>query len=572
MLAIIKKIFGTKNAREIKKMWPRVARINALEETFKKKSDAELQAMTPELRGRLERGDDPGGDPARGVRHRARGQRPRPGNASLRRQLIGGMVLHSGRIAEMRTGEGKTLTATLPVYTQRAQRQGVHIVRERLPRPPRRGWMGRIYKFPALRGRDLSNDRDDFEKQKATAPTSPTDRTNEFGFDYLATNMKLSPDRMVQRELKLRGRGRGRLHPHRRGADALYSSPTGSRPTCTIRVTSSSLASRKTSTSASTKRRTRRCIPTPASTRWSGLLGSTNLYDPKHIDFNHHVQQALRAHTSTKGRGVRGEDPARSSSSTSTLAARCRDGAWSDGLHQAIEAKGTVNHRGENQTAATITFQNYFRHVQEAQRHDGTAETERRSSSRSTSSSRGIPTNHAMIRAIPPTSCTRTRRGSSGGHDEIEDCHKKGQPASWWAPISVENRRCCRSCSRSAASPTRAQRQVHEMEASIVARRDARGGDHLDQHGRSRHRYRPRRQSRVHGQARLRRRRPPSTPRRSPATRRSAPRSATRSSPPGAFTSSAPNGTSRAGSTTSCAAAPAARRPGVVALLHVAAG
>ena len=201
-MSIFSKVFGTKNARELKRMAPTVQQINDLREKFEAKSDAELRGMTAVLRERLDQGaslDDLLVDAFATVREAAwRTLKMRHFNV----QLIGGMVLHAGRIAEMRTGEGKTLTATLPIYLNALSGKGAHLVtvNDYLARRDSE-WMGQIYGFLGLSTSVVVHGLEDWERQKAYRSDITYGQNNEFGFDYLRDNMKMSPDRMVQRDL-----------------------------------------------------------------------------------------------------------------------------------------------------------------------------------------------------------------------------------------------------------------------------------------------------------------------------------------------------------------------------------
>src|SRR5260221_162263 len=201
-MGLIQKVFGSKNQRELKKLQPNVVRIAELEPGMKKKSDAELRAVTGELKQKLDNGatvDDILCEAFAAVREasmRTLGQR------HYDVQMIGGMVLHSGRIAEMRTGEGKTLVATLPCYLNALSGKGVHVVTVNDYLAKRDGeWMGQIHKFLGLTTGVIVHGIDDFERQRNYNCDITYGQNNEFGFDYLRDNMKTSPDRMVQRGL-----------------------------------------------------------------------------------------------------------------------------------------------------------------------------------------------------------------------------------------------------------------------------------------------------------------------------------------------------------------------------------
>ena len=220
-MGLIQKIFGTYSQRELKSIYPIADKIEALEDEYRQLTDEQLQAKTPEFKQRLQQGetlDDILPEAFAAVREaadRVLGVRP------YRVQLIGGIVLHQGRIAEMKTGEGKTLVATLPAYLNALSGNGVHIVTVNDYLAKRDSeWMGKVHRFMGLTVGLIIHDLTKEERQAAYAADITYGTNNEMGFDYLRDNMAIYKNEQVQRGPQLRHRGRGGLHPHRRSPDA----------------------------------------------------------------------------------------------------------------------------------------------------------------------------------------------------------------------------------------------------------------------------------------------------------------------------------------------------------------
>ncbi len=298
-MSLLSKVFGSKNQRELKKLLPVVQRINDLRPTMEAKSDAQLRAMTSEFRQRLEQGatlDDVLPEAFATVREASwRTLKMRHFDV----QLMGGMVLHQGKIAEMRTGEGKTLTATLPIYLNALEGRGVHLVtvNDYLARRDAE-WMGQIYGFLGMSTGVVVHGLEDWQRQRAYLSDITYGQNNEFGFDYLRDNMKMSPDRMVQRGHRyslvdevdsiLIDEARTPLiisGPSEQSAD-LYS--TVDRVVPRLKRDVDYTVDEKAHAAMLTDQGVERV---------EKLLGLKNLYDPANIAYNHHVTQALaRAH------------------------------------------------------------------------------------------------------------------------------------------------------------------------------------------------------------------------------------------------------------------------------------
>ncbi|MFH1131383.1 MAG: preprotein translocase subunit SecA, partial [Pseudomonadota bacterium] len=429
---ILKKMIGSKNARELKRMQPMVGQINELESTFKAKSDPDLQAMTNVFRERLDRGeplDNLLPEAFAVVREASRRQ------LNMRHydvQLLGGQILHRGIIAEMKTGEGKTLVATLPLYLNALTGRGCHLVTVNDYLAARDAeWMGKIYKFLGLSVGVIYHDMPDLERQNAYRSDITYGQNNEFGFDYLRDNMKDSIELYVQRELNfaivdevdsiLIDEARTPLiisGPAEESAD-LYQRVNAIIPSLTkdVHYTVDEKAHSSMLTDAGVERLEKR-------------LGINNLYDPDNLQWLHHVTQALQAHTLYK-RDVNYLVEDGKVVIIDEFTGRKMSGRrWSDGLHQAVEAKENVKVEEENQTLATITFQNYFRLYNKLAGMTGTAETEAEEFFKIYKLEVIVaPTNKTMIRKDYDDVIYKSERGKfKAVIDEISDCNERGQP------------------------------------------------------------------------------------------------------------------------------------------------
>src|SRR5262252_9489183 len=476
---VAKKIFGTKNARVIKGMRPIVEHINSLEPAMQAKSDAELMAMTPAFRQRLangERLDDilpeafavcrEAGRRVLGMRH-------------FDVQLMGGMVLHRGGIAEMKTGEGKTLVATLAVYLNALESKGVHVitVNDYLARRDSE-WMGRIYKFLGMTVGIVVHGLTDVERQQSYRSDIAYGTNSEFGFDYLRDNMKESIERYVQRDLHfaivdevdsiLIDEARTPLiisGPAEESAD-LYQKVNaiipGLRKDIDYTVDEKAHSSILTDTGIE---------------RVEQRLGVGNLYNPQNIEWLHHVTQALRAHTLYK-RDVNYLIEEGKIIIVDEFTGRKMPGRrWSDGLHQAIEAKEGVEVQEENQTLATISYQNYFRIYKKLSGMTGTADTEAEEFHKIYKLDvTVVPTNKDMQRKDADDVVYKNEKGKfRASVDEIEDCYKRGQPV-LVGTVSVEKSEVVASLPRKKNIPHSVlNAKQHEREAFIVAQAGRKG-------------------------------------------------------------------------------------------------
>jgi preprotein translocase subunit SecA len=478
-LNVLTKVFGSKNEREIKKLQPMVDRINALEPGMQALRDEEFPALTGKFRQRLENGealDELLPEAFAAAREAARR------TLSMRHfdvQLIGGMVLHQGKIAEMKTGEGKTLAATLPAYLNALTGRGVHIVtvNDYLARRDTE-WMGHIYRFLGLKVGTILHGLTDRERQQAYGADITYGTNNEFGFDYLRDNMKFDRRALVQRDLNyaivdevdsiLIDEARTPLiisGPAEKSTD-LYYQVNAVIPRL-VKERDYSI-DEKARTVVLTEEGVARC---------EKLLSVENLYDPQAIEILHHINQALKAHTLFKldvDYIVKDGEVIIVDEFTGRLMPGRR---YSEGLHQALEAKEGVKIENENQTLATITFQNYFRMYDKLAGMTGTADTEAPEFKKIYNLDVAvIPTNKPMIRIDHPDVIYKTKREKyEAVLDEIEELHAKGQPV-LVGTISIDVSEQLSKKLKARGIPHEVlNAKHHEKEAEIVARAGQRG-------------------------------------------------------------------------------------------------
>jgi preprotein translocase subunit SecA len=470
---ILKKIFGTKNDREMKRLWPMVDRINALEPRISSLSDEELMAKTPEFKGRLEGGetlDDLLPEAfavVREVSKRTLGMR------HFDVQLIGGIVLHEGKIAEMKTGEGKTLVATLPVYLNALSRQGVHVVtvNDYLARRDAR-WMEPIYRFLGMTVGIIVHGLTDEERQAAYNSDIAYGTNNEFGFDYLRDNMKYDISQYVQRELNFAIVDEVDSILIDEARTPLIISGPSEDSTGKYYTIDKIIPKLKKDIDYTIDEKAKTAILTEeGSLNVERLIGATNLYDPSNIELVHHVLQALKAHAIFK-RDVDYVVKDGEVIIVDEFTGRLMPGRrWSDGLHQAVEAKEGVKIESENQTLATITFQNYFRMYNKLAGMTGTADTEAEEFAKIYSLDvLVIPTNQPMIRADHPDMIYKTERAKfNAAIQEIEDLYQKGQPV-LVGTISIEKSETLSHMLKKKGIPHSVlNAKYHEREAEIIA-------------------------------------------------------------------------------------------------------
>jgi preprotein translocase subunit SecA len=453
------KVFGSANERLLKKLWPVVAQINQFEPQIKQLTDEQLRAKTEEFRARLAKRLE--GVDELPVEERKQAQQAALDEilpeafacvreASVRStgmrhfdvQLIGGMVLHRGMIAEMRTGEGKTLVATLPVYLNALLGKGVHVitVNDYLARRDAE-WMGRIYKFLGLTVGIIQNDLDDFERQEAYKSDVTYGTNNEFGFDYLRDNMKFELSTCVQRShyFAIVDEVDSILIDEAR--TPLIISGASDDSTGKYYEANEVIPKLTRDTDYQVDEKQHRATLTESGIeKAERMLGYGNLFDPSNMEILHCLNQALVAHTlyqRDKNYIVRDGEVVIVDEFTGRVMTGRR---WSDGLHQAVEAKEGVKIERETQTLATITLQNYFRMYQKLAGMTGTAETESVEFAKIYNLEvASIPTHRPMVRTDFPDAIYRTLGEKwDAVASEIKELHEKGQPV-LVGTVSVEN-------------------------------------------------------------------------------------------------------------------------------------
>ena len=481
------KIFGTRNEREVKRLRPLVAAINDLEPGLQQLSDTELAQKTVEFRQRIENGE-----PLDDLLMESFAVCREAGRRVLNMrhfdvQLIGGVVLHRGRIAEMRTGEGKTLVATLPCYLNALEGKGVHVVTVNDYLAKRDAeWMGRIYRFLGLSYGIIVHDLDDQERQASYAADITYGTNNEYGFDYLRDNMKFRLEDCVQRghnfaivdevDSILVDEARTPLiisGPSEESTDKYYKI---NRIVPKL-VRGEEIKGKEPGESYTTgdytvdEKHRSAALTEEGIAKVEKLLGCGNLYQPENWATLHHVQQGLKAHVLFQ----RDKDYLVQDGQViivDEFTGRVMPGRrWSDGLHQAIEAKENVKIERENQTLATITFQNYFRLYKKLAGMTGTAETEAAEFEKTYKLDvMVIPTNRAMVRKEFQDMVYRTEEEKfRNAAKEIKTLNEKGQPV-LVGTISVEkSERLSGLLKKMGVKHEVLNAKNHEREAFIIA-------------------------------------------------------------------------------------------------------
>lgn len=495
--SILSRMFGTKNERELKRLWPIVEKVNEYERTLTSLSDIQLTEKSAEFKKRLLAGETfdnllpEAFSVVREVSQRKLNMR------HFDVQILGGIVLHEGKIAEMKTGEGKTLVATLPVFLNALQGSGVHVVtvNDYLAKRDAQ-WMGPVYHFLGLSVGVIQHDasflfdptyfstdkRLDFlrpcSRQEAYAADITYGTNNEFGFDYLRDNMKYDISDYCQRELHyaivdevdsiLIDEARTPLiisGPSEESTDKYYR----------IDKIIPKLRPEKDYT-IDEKARTA-ILTEEGNSKVEQLIGAGNLYDPSNIDLVHHVLQALKAHALFRkdvDYVVKDGEVIIVDEFTGRLMPGRR---WSDGLHQAVEAKEGVKIESENQTLATITFQNYFRMYKKLAGMTGTADTEAEEFAKIYNLEVVVvPTNKPMIRVDYPDMVYKSEQGKFNAVlNEIGELHAKGQPI-LVGTISIEKSELLSNLLKKKGIPHSVlNAKYHEKEAEIIAQAGRKG-------------------------------------------------------------------------------------------------
>ncbi len=488
-MGLFTKVFGTYSQRELKSIYPIVERITALEEEYKALSDAQLQAKTAEFKARLAQGettDDILPEAFATVREaadRVLGMRPYPV------QLVGGIVLHQGRIAEMKTGEGKTLVATLPAYLNALTGEGVHIVTVNDYLAKRDSeWMGKVHRFLGLTVGLIIHDMTKEERQKAYQADITYGTNNEMGFDYLRDNMALYANEQVQRghafaivdevdsilideartPLIISGIGQKSTEMYSR-TEALVArfrkkviAETDEKEEEDVNVDADYIVDEKAKTATLTAR---------GIAKVEQYFEIENLSDPENSTIAHHVNQAIKAHGTMKrdiDYVVKDGEVVIVDEFTGRLMFGRR---YSEGLHQAIEAKEHVTVARESKTLATITFQNYFRLYSKLSGMTGTALTEEEEFGTIYNLDIiEVPTNRPLARiddhdVVYKTEAAKYRAVIA----QVKECHAKGQPV-LVGTVSIEkNEKLSYLLSREGIKHNLLNAKNHEKEAEIVA-------------------------------------------------------------------------------------------------------
>ena len=488
-MGLFTKVFGTYSQRELKSIYPIVDKITALEEDYKKLTDAELQAKTPEFKARLAQGetlDDILPEAFATVREaadRVLGMRPYPV------QLVGGIVLHQGRIAEMKTGEGKTLVATLPAYLNALTGEGVHIVTVNDYLAKRDSeWMGKVHRFLGLTVGLIIHDMKKEERQKAYQSDITYGTNNEMGFDYLRDNMALYADEQVQRghafaivdevdsilideaRTPLIISGMGEKSTQLYDMAEMFASrlkkfvvvETDDKEEEATDIDADYVVDEKGKSVTLTARGIKKA---------EEFFHLDNLSDPENSTIAHHINQAIRAHGIMKrdvDYVVKDGEVVIVDEFTGRLMFGRR---YSEGLHQAIEAKEHLSVQRESKTLATITFQNYFRLYRKLSGMTGTALTEEEEFATIYALDIiEIPTNRPIARIDNEDSVYKTENGKYRAViRQVKECHAKGQPV-LVGTVSIEkNELLGKMLAREGIRHNLLNAKNHEKEAEIVA-------------------------------------------------------------------------------------------------------
>ncbi len=470
----LKKIFGSKNDRELRRLAPLVDRITTLEPEYRALADAQFPQKTAQFKERLDRGESleellpEAFAAAREASVRVLNMRP------FDVQLIGAIVLHQGKIAEMKTGEGKTLVAVMPAYLNALTGEGVHIVtvNDYLARRDTQ-WMGGVYRFLGLTVDTIVHGLDENQRRRAYGADITYGTNNEFGFDYLRDNMKFSLQDYVQRGFNyaIVDEVDSILIDEAR-TPLIISGPT-EESTQLYHVLNQVAKQLKREQDFTVDEKARSVLVTEDGVaRAEKLTHLDNLYDPRHIEVLHHLNAALKAHNLFK-RDVDYIVKEGQVIIVDEFTGRLMPGRrYSDGLHQALEAKEAVRIENENQTLATITFQNYFRMYQKLAGMTGTADTEAEEFKKIYNLEvMVIPTHKKMIRTDYPDVIYKTEPEKfKSVVEEIKDCHAQGQPVLVGTTSIEKSEYLSRQLKREGIKHEVLNAKHHEKEAEIVAK------------------------------------------------------------------------------------------------------
>ncbi|CVK19477.1 preprotein translocase subunit SecA [Sporomusa sphaeroides] len=473
MFKFLKNIFGDDNEKEIKRMLKLVETINAFEPELQNMSDTTLTAKTAEFKRRLDKGqtvDDILPEAFAVVREASRRV------LAMRHfdvQMLGGITLHEGKIAEMRTGEGKTLVATLPVYLNALTGKGVHVVtvNDYLARRDSE-WMGKLYRYLGLSVGLIVHGLDFDERKLAYSADVTYGTNNEFGFDYLRDNMVIYPEQMVQRPLNYSIVDEVDSILVDEARTPLIISGPGEKSTELYYVLAKIVPKLKAVEDYTIDEKANTVAPTEAGVaKAEKLLNVQNLYDSENMEMSHHFNQALRAHAlmkRDKDYVVKDGEVVIVDEFTGRLMFGRR---YSEGLHQAIEAKEGVKIERESQTLATITFQNYFRMYKKLAGMTGTAKTEEPEFRKIYNLDViVIPPNKDMQRQDLSDVIYKTKRAKyKAVVTEIVERHKNGQPILVGTTSIAQSEELSAMLKKQGVPHNVLNAKYHEMEAQIVA-------------------------------------------------------------------------------------------------------
>ncbi|PIF02892.1 MAG: preprotein translocase subunit SecA [Desulfococcus sp.] len=473
LLNFLTRLFGSRNERIIRRLQPLVQRINDLESGYRSMDDDELARQTVLFREQLTRDQSTEDLLPEAFAVMREASRRVLDMRHFDVQLIGGMILHQGSIAEMKTGEGKTLVSTLPAYLNALTGKGVHIVtvNDYLARRDAE-WMGRVYRFLGLSVGVIVHGLDDDQRKKAYGADITYGTNNEFGFDYLRDNMKFDRESMVQRPLYFAVVDEvDSILVDEARTPLIISGPAEKSTHMYYQVNNIIPSLRKDFDFTVDEKAKSSVLTEEGVEKVQTKLSVENIFDPSCIDLLHHVNQALKAHSLFQRDVdyiVKNGEVIIVDEFTGRLMPGRR---YSDGLHQALEAKENVKVANENQTLATITFQNYFRMYEKLSGMTGTADTEAAEFKKIYDLDVVvIPTNRPMIRKDFPDVIYKTKREKYNAVlDEIVALHKKGQPV-LVGTISIEvSEELGRKLKKRGVPHTVLNAKHHSREAEIVA-------------------------------------------------------------------------------------------------------
>ena len=474
MLGFLKKLFGDSNEKELKRMQEYVDKINSLEESMKALSDTKLSGKTGEFRWRLTQGEDLDDLLPEAFAVVREASRRVLNMRHFDVQLLGGIALHEGNIAEMRTGEGKTLVSTLPAYLNALGGKGVHIVTVNDYLAKRDSeWMGKVHRFLGLDVGLIAQGMDFPDKKAAYAADITYGTNNEFGFDYLRDNMVIYKDQMVQRDLNFAIVDEVDSILVDEARTPLVISGPGERSTGMYNVMADLVRKLNRDEDYKVDEKTKQVLPTEAGiAKIEQILNVTNLFDGENIEATHLLNQALRAKElmhRDKDYVVKDGEIVIVDEFTGRMMFGRR---YSDGLHQSIEAKEGVKVERESQTLAAVTFQNYFRMYTKLGGMTGTAKTEEQEFQNIYNLDViAIPTHRDMVRQDLPDVVYKNKKAKyKAVIDEIVERHANGQPVLVGTTSIVQSEDLSEMLKKRGVPHSVLNAKHHEKEAEIISK------------------------------------------------------------------------------------------------------